>query len=175
MAERVVRFLLLRGGELVPEDELFEAFWPDRPPASARRGLQTAISSARAPFSICPGRRTRLRAATERAYALTLHDGDRRDAGAFETAARRALATAGPERIAALEAASLLWAGQPLPEERFSDWAASWRERLSSLHADVLGGARRGPQPGEGITPRRLGRRGRSSTSTRWMSTPSGC
>ncbi len=48
VAERVVRFLLVRGGELVPEDELFEAFWPEKPPGSARRGLQTAISSARA-------------------------------------------------------------------------------------------------------------------------------
>ena len=111
----------------------------------------------------------------ERAYALTLRDGDRLDAGAFEAAARRALAATGPERIAALEAATRLWTGEPLPEERYSDWAASWRERLSSLHADVLGGAGRGPQPGAGITPRRLGRRGRSSTSTRSTSTPSGC
>ena len=137
VAERVVRFLLLREGELVPEDELLEAFWPDRPPASARRGLQTAISSARAVLDL-PWEETRLRA-TERAYALALRDGDRCDARAFETAARRGLATAGTERIPALEAASLLWAGQPLPEERYSDWAASWRERLISLRADVLG------------------------------------
>ena len=26
-----------------------------------------------------------------------------------------------------------------MPEERYADWAASWRERLSSLHAEVLG------------------------------------
>ena len=29
--------------------------------------------------------------------------------------------------------------GEPLPEERYSDWAASWREHLSSLRGDVLG------------------------------------
>jgi DNA-binding SARP family transcriptional activator len=136
VAERVVRLLLIRGGELVPEDDLIEAFWPDKPPDSARRGLQTAISSARAVLDL-PWEQSRLRA-EQRAYALTLHDGDRFDAGAFEAAARRALAVAGPERITALEAATRLWTGEPLPEERYSDWAASWRERLSSLHGDVL-------------------------------------
>jgi DNA-binding SARP family transcriptional activator len=137
VAERVVRLLLVRGGELVPEDELLAAFWPERPLDSARRGLQTAISSARAVLDL-PWEETRLRAA-ERAYALDVRDGDRFDARAFESAARRALTIKGAERIAALEAATRMWTGEPLPEERYSDWAASWRERLISLHADVLG------------------------------------
>jgi ATP/maltotriose-dependent transcriptional regulator MalT/DNA-binding SARP family transcriptional activator len=138
VAERVVRLLLVRGGELVPEDELLEAFWPEKPPGSARRGLQTAISSARAVLDL-PWERTRLRA-RERSYALTPNEDDRLDADAFETAARKALATSGPERIAALEAATRMWTGEPLPEERYSDWATGWRERLISVHADVLGG-----------------------------------
>lgn len=137
VAERLVRFLLTRGGEGVPEDELLEAFWPGKPPASARRGLQTAISSARAVLDL-PWEQSRLRV-QERSYALTLRDGDRLDAAAFEAAALRALAAIGPERLAAMEAATRLWTGEPLVEERYSDWAASWRERLSSLHADVLG------------------------------------
>lgn len=137
VAERVVRFLLVRGGALVPEDELLEAFWPEKAPGSARRGLQTAISSARAVLDL-PWEQSRLLVA-ERSYALTLLEGDRLDADAFEAAARRALAAMGPERIAAMEAATRLWSGEPLPEERYSDWAASWRERLSSLNADVLG------------------------------------
>jgi ATP/maltotriose-dependent transcriptional regulator MalT/DNA-binding SARP family transcriptional activator len=137
VAERVVRFLLIRDGELVPEDELLDAFWSEKPPGSARRGLQTAISSARAVLDL-PWEESRL-LVQERSYALVLREGDRVDAAAFETAARRALAATGPERIAALQAATRLWTGEPLPEERYSDWAASWRERLSSLHADVLG------------------------------------
>lgn len=137
VAERVVRFLLVRRGELVPEDELLEAFWPEKPPGSARRGLQTAISSARAVIDL-PWEETRLDV-HERAYSLTLRDGDRLDAAGFEIAARRALAVSGGERVAALEAAARLWTGEPLPEERYSDWAASWRERLTSLHGDVLG------------------------------------
>ncbi len=76
--------------------------------------------------------------AEARGYALIPGDGDRLDADAFETAARRALGGSGSEQIARLEAAVALWGGEPLPEERYADWAASWRERLSSLHADVL-------------------------------------
>ena len=136
VAERVVRFLLIRGGRQVPEDELLEAFWPDKAPDSARRGLQTAISSARSVLDL-PWEESRL-LARERSYALVLRDGDRLDADAFELAAERALAVDGPERITAMEAAARNWTGEPLPEERYSDWAASWRERLSSLHADVL-------------------------------------
>jgi DNA-binding SARP family transcriptional activator len=120
----------------VPEEELIEAFWSDKAPDSARRGLQTAVSSARAVLDL-PWEESRLRV-HERAYALELHGGDRLDADDFEAAARRALATTGPERIAAMEAATRLWTGEPLPEERYSDWAASWREGLSSLHGDVL-------------------------------------
>jgi ATP/maltotriose-dependent transcriptional regulator MalT len=150
VAERVVRFLLVRCGELVPEDELLEAFWPGKPPTSARRGLQTAISSARAVLDL-PWEQSRLRV-EERSYALALRDADRLDAGVFEAAAERALATEGPERIARLEAAARIWTGEPLPEERYSDWAASWRERLSSLEGDVLGAlaeehGRRGDHP----------------------------
>jgi DNA-binding SARP family transcriptional activator len=137
VAERVVRLLLVRGGELVPEDDLLEAFWPSKPPGSARRGLQTAVSSARGVLDL-PWEESRLHA-EERAYALILRDGDRLDADGFESAARRALAATGPERLVALEAASGLWGGEPLPEERYSDWAASWRERLTSLYGDVLG------------------------------------
>ena len=137
VAERVVRFLLVRGGALAPEDELLEAFWPDKPPASARRGLQTAISSARSVIDL-PWEQSRL-TVQDRSYALTFAEGDKLDARAFEAAAGRALSADGPERMAALEAATSLWNGEPLPEERYSDWAASWRERLISLHADVLG------------------------------------
>ena len=137
VAERVVRLLLIRGGEVLPEDDLLEALWPDKPPGSARRGLQTAISSARGVLDL-PWEESRLRT-EERGYSLELRDGDRLDADDFESAARRALAATGPERLAALEAATALWTGEPLPEERYSDWAASWRERLGSLYGDVLG------------------------------------
>jgi ATP/maltotriose-dependent transcriptional regulator MalT/DNA-binding SARP family transcriptional activator len=137
VAERVTRFLLVRSGEFVPEDELLEAFWPEAEPGSARRGLQTAISSARKVLDL-PWEDSRI-VADERGYSLLRGEADTVDAVAFVAAAQRALATDGPERIVRLDAAREAWAGEPLPEERYSDWAASWRERLSSLYADVLG------------------------------------
>lgn len=136
VAERVVRLLLIRAGELVPEDELIEAFWPGKSPASARRSLQTAVSSARAVLDL-PWEPSRIEAG-ERSYALTLGHGDRLDAVAFEGAAERALAVEGAERVSRLEAAARLWTGEPLPEERYSDWAAPWRARMLSLRGEVL-------------------------------------
>jgi DNA-binding SARP family transcriptional activator len=41
-------------------------------------------------------------------------------------------------RMRLLERAASLWRGEPLPEERYSDWAIAWREGLSDLHVTVL-------------------------------------
>ena len=51
------------------------------------------------------------------------------------TSALQAPAT---ERRAALAAAASLWGGEPLPQERYSDWAVAWRERLTDRYAEVL-------------------------------------
>jgi DNA-binding SARP family transcriptional activator len=63
---------------------------------------------------------------------------DTHDADEFARAAEAALQTAGDERRASLAAAAGLWRGEPLPEERYSDWAIPWRERLSDRYAEVL-------------------------------------
>ena len=47
IAQRVVRLLLLHRDRPVGEDEIIEAFWPDRPANNARRSLHVAISRAR--------------------------------------------------------------------------------------------------------------------------------
>lgn len=136
VAARLVRLLLCRG-EAVPEDELFEAFWPDKPATSARRGLQVAISSARAvldPPGAVPGRLE----AGERTYRLRLRESDRVDAFDFMTAAYAALEAPAADRRTALSAAAALWGGEPLPEERYADWAIPFRERLSDTYVEVL-------------------------------------
>lgn len=56
IAQRVVRMLLVQRPHPVPEDLLFEALWPDRPPAAARRSLQVAVSCARAALAGRPSR-----------------------------------------------------------------------------------------------------------------------
>ncbi|RZT81470.1 DNA-binding SARP family transcriptional activator [Micromonospora violae] len=47
----VLAMLLLRAGRLVPVDELVDAVWEDRPPATARAQLQTCVSRLRRRFT----------------------------------------------------------------------------------------------------------------------------
>ena len=134
VAARLVRLLLCRGGEPVTEDELIEAFWPGRPAAAGRRSLQVAVSSARGVLDT-PGAETSRLVAGERTYRLALGPADSVDAYEFERTAAAALADG---RRAALLAAASLWTGEPLPEERYADWAVPWRERLAGRYAEVL-------------------------------------
>jgi ATP/maltotriose-dependent transcriptional regulator MalT/DNA-binding SARP family transcriptional activator len=138
VAQRLVRLLLVRRDAPVPEDVLFEAFWPDKTADAARRGLQVAVSSARAVLDP-PGAETTVIEVVERSYRLRLRPGDSVDADEFERAARAALAGDGPERLPLLEVAAARWAGEPLPEDRYEDWAISWREGLLDLYGQVLG------------------------------------
>ena len=137
VAQRLVRLLLCRGGGPVVEDELIEAFWPDKPAAAGRRSLQVAVSAARAVLDPPGAENTRL-VALDRAYSLHLRDGDSVDSVEFERAAAAALAAPASGRRAALGAAAGHWTGEPLPEERYEDWAIPWRERLIDRYAEVL-------------------------------------
>jgi DNA-binding SARP family transcriptional activator len=136
VAQRVVRFLLVHRDRRVSEDELFETFWPDRHLGSARRSLHVAISRARRALDT-PDRPSVIDA-TDRVYHLHLRPHDSVDAEQFAAAALAALAEHGAARLRALERAGALWGGEPLPEERYSDWALGWRERLIDLHVAVL-------------------------------------
>jgi DNA-binding SARP family transcriptional activator len=137
VAARLVRLLICRAGEPVTEDELIEAFWPDKPAPAGRRSLQVAVSAARGVLD-APGAQSSRLVAGEHSYRLALGDSDSVDAYEFERAASKALGTEGAERRATLLAAAALWGGEPLPEERYSDWAVPWRERLIDRHAEVL-------------------------------------
>ena len=119
--QRLVRFLLVHGGP-VPEEALFEAFWPDQPADAARRSLQVTVSSARAVLDP-PGVPSALEAA-DRTYRLRGRIAT--DAEEFERAAHDP------------EAALAKWGGEPLPEDRDEDWAAAWRARMTDLYAGVL-------------------------------------
>ena len=137
VAQRLVRLLLVRRDAPVPEDVLFEAFWPDKAADAARRGLQVAVSSARAVLDPPGAERTAIEV-SERSYRLRLRPGDSVDADEFERAAAAALAASGPDKLTLLEVASQRWGGEPLPEDRYEDWAISWREGLLDLYGQVL-------------------------------------
>lgn len=137
MVARLVRFLLVNHDQGVPEDELFEAFWPGRPAEAARRSLQVTISAARSVLDV-PGGGTVIETGS-RIYRLRLPASARVDADDFERLAAAALAERpGAGRRAALERAATTWTGEPLPEERYSAWALVYRERLLDIRRELL-------------------------------------
>ena len=134
---RLVRFLLVRLGRPVSEDEVFEALWPGLPGSSARRSLQVAASRARRVLDP-PGAKRSVIESTNHAYRLALGERDTVDAEEFRAAAEIALAGRGHERRRLLERACSLWAGEPLSEERYTDWATAYRESLVDRYSAVL-------------------------------------
>ena len=138
VAQRLVRYLLVKRGAFVADDMLLEAFWPGVPEDSARKRLRVAVSCARAVLDV-PGAPSVIETA-ERTLALRLRDTDSVDVDVFEEATRAALGSAGAERRRLLERAATLWTGEPLPEERYADWTQPWRENLNARYAEVLRG-----------------------------------
>ncbi len=138
MAARVVRFLLLQDSGAVPEDELFEAFWADRPADAARQHLTVAVSRARKVLDL-PGAARSIIEARERTYRLRLAEHDSVDVREFEQAAVSALADRGPSGRASLERVAALWTGEPLPEDRYAEWSHLCRVRLIRTYTQVLG------------------------------------
>lgn len=136
VAQRLVRYLLVTRGSLVPDDLLLEAFWPGIPVESARNRLKVAVSCARAVLDV-PGAPSVIEV-SERTLALRLRERDSVDIDLFEAAAATGLRADGDERRPLLERAAALWTGEPLPEERYADWAAVWRDRLIMRYAQVL-------------------------------------
>ncbi|TDT18454.1 ATP/maltotriose-dependent transcriptional regulator MalT [Ilumatobacter fluminis] len=133
---RLVRFLLVHGETPVPTDLLFDALWPDLDSQGARRSLQVSASRVRKLLDD-PGPSPSIIDAGPDTYRLRLSEGDVLDWQQFERAAAAALDATTPS-LRLLEHAHSLWGGEPLPEERYSDWAASWRARLVDRCVDVL-------------------------------------
>jgi len=136
-AARLVRYLLAQHGASVPEDAILEALWPELTPEGARRSLRVAASRARRVLEL-PGVERHALEVHRGACTLSLGERDSVDADDFELAARAALDERGAQRRALLERARSLWGGEPLPEDRYADWAVPWRERLTDLHIGVL-------------------------------------
>lgn len=136
VAARLVRFLAVQGRG-VPEDLIFEALWPDLQPEGARRSLRVAASLARKVLAP-PGVEHAGVSVSGGSYGLELGAGDSVDADRFERAASTALAASGVEREELLRVARSLWGGEPLPEDRYEDWAVSWRARLVDRYVAVL-------------------------------------
>jgi DNA-binding SARP family transcriptional activator len=134
---RLVRFLLVHLDEPVVEDLIFEALWPGLAAASARRSLQVAVSRVRRLLDP-PKSEESIIQSVDRTYRVALGKADAVDAEEFRAAAEAALAERGEGRLLLLERARSRWGGEPLPEERYSDWATPFCERLADRHVAVL-------------------------------------
>jgi len=156
---RLVRFLLVHRGAPVPEERILESLWPDRPADKARSALQVAVSRARQVLDPAGAESSAIRYA-DRAYLLELDERDRVDGERFADVAHEALSTVGSARRGALEAAAGLWAGTPLPEEEYADWAVVWREELEGLlHRVLMGLAEEHRAAGDELAVAAVGRR----------------
>jgi ATP/maltotriose-dependent transcriptional regulator MalT len=136
VAQRLVRHLLVARGRSVSEDLLLEAFWPEVSERSSRQRLRVAVSCARSVLDV-PGSSSVIES-SEATLRLRLRDRDSVDAEDFAKAAVDALAERGRHARALLENAVGLWTGEPLPQERYSDWAIPWREELIATYRAAL-------------------------------------
>jgi DNA-binding SARP family transcriptional activator len=141
LARVLTRVLVTRRGSFVPNDVLAEALWPERMPADPNANLRVLVQRARSAFGdpavieTGPG-----------GYSFAAGGRFVVDTEVFLSAVR-----AGQEQLAAgragaalreFRAALELWAGEPLPEDAYEDWAQEPRNAVhrALLHA-LEGGA----------------------------------
>ena len=136
----VLAILALHGGDVIGTDQIIDAVWGDRPPATATNTLQSHVSYLRRLFGARAAILTRAPG-----YALNL-DGDATDVTVAARLIDRGTAAADPfERARHLQAAVRLWRGRALMDLSGSRWLEEEAERLDQLlvHArQALAGAR---------------------------------
>lgn len=129
-ARLLLLYLLSRAPSPVACDELIETLWPDLPPDSARRALNTTFSDLRHILEphLGRGQASRYLARDEETLAFTGRI-------AYDVAEfQEAMKAGGQGAWQALD----LYRGDFLPEEPYADWALRERERLRELYLNTL-------------------------------------
>lgn len=129
----LLRILATRRGALVTHDALTELLWGERPPADPAANLQVLVNRARRALG-----RPQLVVTGAGGYALAAGPGCVVDAEQFAAAVETAAARTGREGLDAYAAALAQWAGEPLAEDAYADWARNYRERLVRVRQDAL-------------------------------------
>jgi class 3 adenylate cyclase/DNA-binding SARP family transcriptional activator len=133
----LVRILVTRRGSFVPRDGLAEALWPERMPADPTTNLRVMVQRARSalgePALIVTG---------AGGYSFAAGNGCVVDSEVF-----LARVQGGHGHLIAGEAAAALreyrsalelWAGEPLAEDVYEDWASAPRAALWRAHLQAL-------------------------------------
>ena len=137
-----VQILLRERGRLVPKDVLIAALWPEREPADPGANLAVLASRARHALG-----ESSLILISQGGYVFADDDRCWVDAEAFAAYAERGrMALASGHAAAALRSyrsALALWAGDPLVENLYEEWAQDHRGLLVRLYEEALEGAAR--------------------------------
>ena len=141
-ARQLVQILLRERGRLVPRDVLIAALWPEREPADP--GANLAVLASRARHALGD---SSLIVVSEGGYVFADDDRCWVDAEAFAADAERGrMALASGHAAAALRSyrsALALWAGDPLVENQYEEWAQGHRRLFARLYEEALEGAAR--------------------------------
>ena len=127
-ARELVKLLALAPSHRLHREQAMDLLWPDRAPAAAANNLNQAVYVVR-------------RALNGGAIAVrdeSLHLNADVDVDRLEQAAADARRTG---TLAAYRGALELYGGELLPENRYDDWAASRRDELTDLAAELAVGA----------------------------------
>jgi DNA-binding SARP family transcriptional activator len=129
----LLRMLACRPGQFHSHDALSDMLWGERPPADPAANLQVFVNRIRRATNQ-PG----LVVTASGGYALRADSRFAVDGELFAEAVGACSAMTGREALAHYRSALALFAGEPLAEDRYDDWAQAYRERLSRLHQDAL-------------------------------------
>ncbi len=140
LVRTLVRLLITRQGQLVTRDYLTEALWPGRPPADPERNLNVMVARARRalgdPSLIVTG---------SGGYSFQPVSGCMVDAEVFVSKVRAGRQNLNDGRhgsaLRDFRAALDLWAGEPVTEDAYQEWAQEYRRHLTNLHLEALEGA----------------------------------
>ncbi len=137
-----VQILLRERGRLVPKDVLIAALWPEHEPADPGANLAVLASRARHALG-----ESSLILVSQGGYVFADDDRCWVDAEAFAADAERGrMLLASGHATAALRSyrsALALWAGDPLVEGLYEEWAQGHRSLLIRLYEEALEGAAR--------------------------------
>src|SRR4051794_18788631 len=129
----LLRILATRRGSFVSNEALTDMLWPQRPPADPAANLQVLVTRARKavgePLLVRTG---------PGGYSLSDGPVCTVDAERFVAAVERAQQV--PARAALIVLAHALreWAGEPLAEDAYTDWARDFRDRLLRFRQSAL-------------------------------------
>lgn len=129
----LLRILATRRGGLVTHDALTDMLWGDRPPADPAANLGVLVHRARSALGDAS-----LLVTGAGGYALAGSDACRVDAEEFLLSVSECRQLVGRPALAGYQSALAYWAGEPLVEDTYDDWAVDYRRQLGASRQEAL-------------------------------------